>query len=286
MPSMPSINQAAVEILHRRGATEVTCLARAVRNATAVKKSEDLLLEHILRAALGGNAGMVVLEYPKYNLKTSLERVKLPTGGYARAALLALKEAREPMPLPEIAQRYCAAHGGGPRCPEFWMWNALRSKELSRRVASRGALCVGLTEAMRHEVGEVPRPGVKISQPRRQEPIAHRIDEKSLETLLVGRLDLLEPGLSLFQRQCRIPVGRIDLLCIDRNRNYVVVEIKRPKADFREVVGQITSYMGWVRKNIATKGQTARGIIVVGKQDERLKYSLESIPDVTVRTFF
>jgi RecB family endonuclease NucS len=78
----------------------------------------------------------------------------------------------------------------------------------------------------------------------------------------------------------------MDLLCIDQKRNYVVVEIKRPAADYREVVGQITTYMGWVRKNIAAKGQSARGIIVVGRKNDRLDYSLDLVPGLSVRTFF
>lgn len=166
------------------------------------------------------------------------------------------------------------------------MWHVLRSKELARVVATSGALCIGLTEVMRKEFDERAQFKKKLSSLKDQCSIAQRLDEKSLETLLASRPDLLESGLSIFQRQCRIPVGIIDLLCIDRNRNYVVVEIKRPAADYREVVGQITSYMGWVRKNIATKGQSVRGIVVVGKQNERLEYSLDLIPDISVRPFF
>ncbi|MCX6622377.1 MAG: endonuclease NucS [Acidobacteria bacterium] len=139
---------------------------------------------------------------------------------------------------------------------------------------------------MRHELDERRNFKKELSSPPTKGSIAQRIDEKSLETMLANRPDWLESGLAVFQRQSRIPVGIIDLLCIDRNRNYVVVEIKRPAADYREVVGQITTYMGWVRKHIATKGQSVRGIIVVGKQNERLEYSLESIPDISVRTFF
>ncbi len=52
------------------------------------------------------------------------------------------------------------------------------------------------------------------------------------------------------------------------------------------VVDQITSWMGSVRWNIASKGQVVRGIIVVGRPSERLEYSLDLILDVRVRTFF
>jgi RecB family endonuclease NucS len=156
--------------------------------------------------------------------------------------------------------------------------------------ARSGALCIGLTEAVRHELDERAGFKKKLSSRRAPGSIAERMDEKSLETVLANRPDLIESGLTVFQRararQSRIPVGIIDLLCIDRHRNYVVVEIKRPAADYREVVGQITTYMGWVRRNIATKEQSVRGIIVVGRQSERLEYSLDLIPDISVRTFF
>jgi RecB family endonuclease NucS len=163
------------------------------------------------------------------------------------------------------------------------MWQTLEAKELSHIIASSGVLSIGLTDTTQNvlDVRRRKTPSSKV-----QGSIAERLDEKSLETVLANRPDLLESGLTVFQRQSRIPVGIIDLLCLDQKRNYVVVEIKRPAADYREIVGQITTYMGWVRKNIAAKGQTVRGIIVVGKQNERLEYSLELIPEISVRTFF
>jgi RecB family endonuclease NucS len=144
---------------------------------------------------------------------------------------------------------------------------------------------VNKTGQLRIRLAPGTEPSLPATAPLEEQPIGPRIDEKSLETLLVNRPDLLEEGLTLFQRQCRIEVGIIDLLFVDRNRNYVVVEIKRPSADYREVVGQITSYMGWVRRNIAGSGQTVRGIIVVGKKSKHLDYSLGLLPEVTMRTF-
>jgi RecB family endonuclease NucS len=116
-------------------------------------------------------------------------------------------------------------------------------------------------------------------------PIGYAIDEKSLENLLVNRLDLLERGLTLIKRQFSVGVGVLDLLCLDRRRNLVVVEIKRPRADSRAVVGQISGYMGWVRQHMAGPGQLVRGIIVVGREDERLRCSLGVLENVIVRTF-
>ncbi len=243
-------------------------------------------MQEVLAAAFSGKTGIRVAECPGYTLKISPESLRLPAGRYARTALLAFRQAKGELSLPFLVQRYNAAYDHSAQCPEFWMWHVLRQRELLRVVSCRGALSVGLTDAMRNELEERANFKKRLSSLHPQGSIAQRIDEKSLETLLANRPDLLEPGLTVFQRQARIHVGIIDLLCIDKKRNYVVVEIKRPAADYREVVGQITSYMGWVRKNIATRGQSVRGIIVIGRQNERLAYSLELIPDVSVRTFF
>lgn len=243
-------------------------------------------MREILVAAFSGKAGIAVVEYPTYALRRPLDRGKLPNGKYARTALLALIESRGKMTLPTLVQRYNAKYNHSALCPEFWMWHILQSKALARAIVMSGGLCIDLTEAKRREVDEQTRLNQGPPSRKHEHPIAERLDEKSLETLLASRPDLIETGLIVFQRQCRIPVGIIDLLCIDPKRNYVVVEIKRPTADYREVVGQITSYMGWVRKNIAIRGQSVRGIIVVGKKNERLEYSLGLLPDVSVRTFF
>jgi RecB family endonuclease NucS len=181
--------------------------------------------------------------------------------------------------LPVIAQHYTRQTKSVARCPEYWMYRALE-EQLTGVVSKTGQLRIRLAQ------GREPGLHVRnVRTPLEEQPIGPRIDEKSLETLLVNRPDLLEEGLTLFQRQCRIAVGIIDLLFVDKNRNYVVVEIKRPSADYREVVGQITTYMGWVRKNIARDGQTVRGIIVIGKKNQHLEYSLDLLPNISVRTF-
>jgi Holliday junction resolvase-like predicted endonuclease len=280
---MTPLNKSVLETLHRRGTMEIRFLARTVLKSTPLRKSELDVIEELLREAFGGKSGITVIEYPTYRLKTSPKSLKLPTGKYARTALLALRESAGPMALPALVNHYNAKYKHSALCPEFWMWQTLEAKELSHIIASSGVLSIGLTDTTQNvlDVRRRKTPSSKV-----QGSIAERLDEKSLETVLANRPDLLESGLTVFQRQSRIPVGIIDLLCLDQKRNYVVVEIKRPAADYREIVGQITTYMGWVRKNIAAKGQTVRGIIVVGKQNERLEYSLELIPEISVRTFF
>jgi len=51
---------------------------------------------------------------------------------------------------------------------------------------------------------------------------------------------------------------------------------------YRKSSAKSRATWGWARKEIATKGQTVRGIIVTGGRDERLEYSLVSIPNIHV----
>ena len=274
--AMTSFIRTVAGVLGDIGPTEINILVRAALKRKPSNRSVEQLTQTVLLAAIAGEEGLEVAEYPKFRLKRALGAAKLPTGRCARAALIALDGNKGALSLSALAQHYKRESKSVARCPEYWMYCALE-EQLAGVVNKTGQLRIRLAQAT--------EPGLRMKNPLEEQPIGPRIDEKSLETLLVNRPDLLEEGLTLFQRQCRIPVGRIDLLFVDRNRNYVVVEIKRPSADHREVVGQITTYMGWVRKNIAGSGQTVRGIIVVGKKSQHLEYSLDLLPDVTFRTF-
>ena len=52
--------------------------------------------------------------------------------------------------------------------------------------------------------------------------------ERILEDFLVENLDLIEPNLELLERQFyMIGKGKIDLLCKDKNKKIVIIEIKK-----------------------------------------------------------
>lgn len=275
--AMTSFIRTVAGVLGEIGPTEINILVRVALNRKPSNRSVKQLTQTVLLAAIAGEEGLEVAEYPKFRLKRALGAANLPTHGYARAALIALDGNKGTLSLSALAQHYKRESKSAARCPEYWMYCALE-EQLAGVVSKTGQLRIRLAQA-------TEPPGLCTKTPLEEQPIGPRIDEKSWETLLANRPDFLEEGLTLFQRQYRIPVGRIDLLFVDRNRNYVVVEIKRPAADHREVVGQITTYMGWVRKHIAGSGQTVRGIIVVGKKSQHLEYSLDLLPDVTFRTF-
>ena len=73
--------------------------------------------------------------------------------------------------------------------------------------------------------------------------------------------------------------GYIDILAKDSKGNFVVFELKKGRKN-DEVIGQILRYIGWVRNNLATKGEQVRGIIIVGSKDSKLEYALQEISNL------
>ena len=75
-------------------------------------------------------------------------------------------------------------------------------------------------------------------------------------------------------------VGPIDILAMDKDGNFVVFELKLSRGADR-VVGQISRYMGWVKKNMA-KDKDVRGVIVASAIDEKLKYAALVVSGITL----
>ena len=259
-----------------------------IRRASEIRPEPARALQELIIAVKQGELGLRIVEYPIYRLKRSARKRDLPTGGYLHSAVLSLRESGQALPLDQIVEQHlrkCVPKSVA-RSPEFWMYKILED-EGAPFLARSGKLRIGLrAEVPKKQAPERPAPKAQRTSRAPAEPIGRGIDEKSLETLLVNRLDLLEPGLQLIKRQFSIEFGVIDLLCLDRKRNLVVVELKRPRADSRAVVGQIAAYMGWIRKHMAGPAQIVRGIIVVGREDKRLKYSLDLLDNIIVRPFY
>jgi len=114
--------------------------------------------------------------------------------------------------------------------------------------------------------------------------------EKYLEHFIEKNFDRIgfDSNLKLYQdeenngRQYPTSVGRIDLLAVDEDTDdYVIIELKKGKAADR-VVGQILRYMGWVRENLVEDNEGVRGLIILKKMNDRLRYALSNIPDVDI----
>jgi RecB family endonuclease NucS len=72
-------------------------------------------------------------------------------------------------------------------------------------------------------------------------------------------------------------VGPIDLLGRDkRTGQYVVIELKKGRSADK-VFGQLSRYMGWVKKNLANGGEVV-GSIVASKIDDKLRSARDAHP--------
>jgi hypothetical protein len=114
--------------------------------------------------------------------------------------------------------------------------------------------------------------------------------ERDLERCLLADLAQLQPGLRLYQeggvdgyQYSTNAVGRIDILAIDAQRDYIVIELKAGQAD-ETVCGQILRYMGWVKREIA-KERTVKGVIVAHSFHESVRYAVEAMPNVTLMRY-
>jgi len=109
--------------------------------------------------------------------------------------------------------------------------------------------------------------------------------EKDLKNFLAKNLHLLVPHLKLYEDEgiagIEFPVGGrfIDILAVDAENNYVVIELKVSRG-YDRVIGQLLRYMAWIEKNIADSGQQVKGIIVAREISEDLLLATSRINDV------
>ncbi|WP_255103708.1 MULTISPECIES: endonuclease NucS domain-containing protein [unclassified Synechococcus] len=109
--------------------------------------------------------------------------------------------------------------------------------------------------------------------------------EHDLRDYLARSLHILEPSLRLYSDEgitgVEFPVGGrlIDILAVDSNGDYVVIELKVSKG-YDRVVGQILRYIGWIKKNQADPQQRVRGIIVAKEISDDLKLACSELPDI------
>lgn len=116
----------------------------------------------------------------------------------------------------------------------------------------------------------------KLTNEQKQE-LEDKVFEKQVEDFYVKSLNLLEEGLRLHKkhdkdgRQYPTQIGRIDLLCKDRRGDFVVIEIKRGRAEDK-TIGQTLRYIGWVYQHLC-KNNTVRGMILAGRFPEKIMYA-------------
>ena len=109
--------------------------------------------------------------------------------------------------------------------------------------------------------------------------------ERDLQHFLSKNLSLIETGLRLYEEEgitgVEFPVGgrRIDILALDEDNDYVVIELKVSRG-YDRVVGQLLRYMAWIKRNQADDGQNVRGIIVARQISEDLLLACSELDSV------
>lgn len=114
--------------------------------------------------------------------------------------------------------------------------------------------------------------------------------EAHLEAFLVNNWDQTElaKSFSIFEedgervgQQYQTDAGAIDILAISKDRRrLLVVELKRGRAN-DVVVGQVLRYMGYVKSEIAEPDQTVEGAIIALHDDQKLRWALAAVPNVS-----
>jgi len=109
--------------------------------------------------------------------------------------------------------------------------------------------------------------------------------ERDLQHFLSKNLSLIKSDLRLYEEEgitgIEFPVGNrfIDILALDKDNNYVVIELKVSRG-YDRVVGQILRYMGWIRKNQTESGQHVRGIIVAREISDDLLLACSTVDSI------
>ena len=130
-------------------------------------------------------------------------------------------------------------------------------------------------------------PQEKLAEPSEIQSPSEFAYESDLRDFLAKNLSHIEPGLKLYQDECitgiEFPVGGrfIDILAMDDQQNFVVIELKVSKG-YDRVIGQILRYMAWIEKNHAESGQSVRGVIAAREISEDLKLACSYLPNVSL----
>ncbi len=109
--------------------------------------------------------------------------------------------------------------------------------------------------------------------------------EAHLRDFLAKNLERIEPGLRLYEKDGRsgieftIDDGRIDILALDGNNKFLVIELKLSRGR-NKTIGQLLYYMGWVDKNLGNS--PCRGMIIANEISEDLLIAVHRVPGVSL----
>lgn len=132
-------------------------------------------------------------------------------------------------------------------------------------------------------------PNIVATDPVVEDPVAFAM-EKHLEDFLVKNwaqtelaqhFKIVEEDGELVGQQYATDAGPIDILAVSKDgQRLLVVELKRGCAP-DVVVGQILRYMGYVKEQIAEPHQTDEGAIIALDDDQKLRWALLAVPNIS-----
>lgn len=138
------------------------------------------------------------------------------------------------------------------------------------------------SEEIERLIGNVSVPRL-ISTDETVEDASEFAMEQHLEDFLVKNWKNTEFGkdYNIFEEEGEIvgkqyltDTGPIDILAVSKDKKILlVIELKKGRAS-DTVVGQIQRYMGYVKEELAEKGQTVKGAIIALEDDLRIRRSL------------
>jgi hypothetical protein len=106
-----------------------------------------------------------------------------------------------------------------------------------------------------------------------------------VQDILAKDLEVIEAGLKLYKSDdnngIKYPAGGkyIDILAVDREGNYVIIEIDYGKGNENKI-GEVLRNKNWIEKNIAEAGQKVRGIIISNEITEDLMMACINLPGI------
>lgn len=100
------------------------------------------------------------------------------------------------------------------------------------------------------------------------------------QTELASKYDLVTDDGVIVAQQYQSDTGPIDILAISKDKKeYLVVELKKGRTS-DAVVGQTLRYMGFVKNDLATNGESVRGAVIALEDDLRLRNALSMVPSI------
>lgn len=113
--------------------------------------------------------------------------------------------------------------------------------------------------------------------------------EKHLEAFLISnwkqtplgkKYNIYQEDGEMIGQQYLTDTGPLDILAISKDKKtLLVVELKRGRAS-DSVVGQVLRYMGYVKEELAEKGQTVKGMVIALEDDQKLRRALAMVDAV------